>query len=126
MSEIRTNTVSRIRAILIQIRIDILGSIHWITDPDFALLASGFEDANKKISFFSQVFQFFTECRCIHISFQRKQANKKSQTVESEVFPHILLVVRRLWIRIWSPIRTSNYASGIKVARIVYISPYSI
>ncbi len=41
----------RIRDILIRIRI--LGSVHWITDPDPALFGSVFQDGNnQKITFF--------------------------------------------------------------------------
>ncbi len=42
--------VIRIRDILIRIRNRILGSVHWITDPDPSLSGStgNFQDANKK------------------------------------------------------------------------------
>jgi hypothetical protein len=42
--------VFRIRDILIRIRIRILGSVHWITDPDpdSSLFGIGFSDANQK------------------------------------------------------------------------------
>jgi len=45
----------RIRDILIRIRI--LGSVHWITDPDPALFGSVFQDGNnQKITFFGIFF----------------------------------------------------------------------
>jgi hypothetical protein len=39
-----------LRRIRIQVlrRIRILGSVHWIMDPNPALFVSGFQDANKK------------------------------------------------------------------------------
>jgi hypothetical protein len=40
-----THPVFRIRDILR--RICILGSVHWIASPDYALFVSGFTDANK-------------------------------------------------------------------------------
>ncbi len=44
----------RIHNILIRIQILIIGSVHWITDPDRdpALLVNGFQDASKKIFLF--------------------------------------------------------------------------
>ncbi len=36
------------------IRIRILGTVHWITDPDLALFVSDFRDANKKLVFFTR------------------------------------------------------------------------
>jgi hypothetical protein len=36
-------------------RIQILGSVHWVTDPDPALFISGFQDAGKT-SFFLSVY----------------------------------------------------------------------
>jgi hypothetical protein len=46
------------------IRIRILGSIHWITDPDPALFASGFQETNKK-KFLCLLLTLgtFTECK---------------------------------------------------------------
>jgi hypothetical protein len=45
-SSARTKPVLRIRDILR--RIGILGSGHWIMDPDPALFISGFQETNKK------------------------------------------------------------------------------
>ncbi len=58
-----------------------LGSVHWITDPDPAILVSGFQDANK--SLFFQSFLLFTYCRYRTLSLNSHKA------VEVKVFVNI-------------------------------------
>ncbi len=41
------------------LRIRILGSVYWITDPEPALFGSDFPDPNKKISFFQVFYAYF-------------------------------------------------------------------
>ena len=58
-----TNSVFRIRDILIRIRI--IGSVYWITDQDPALFGSGLKDANKKGIHF-KFFWLISYCRYIN------------------------------------------------------------
>jgi len=44
---------------LIWIQIRILGSVHWITEPDTALFLSGFQDAQKILIFIFFKVYFF-------------------------------------------------------------------
>jgi hypothetical protein len=49
----------RIRDNLISDPDPILGSSHWITDPDPPLFGNGFQDANKKMSFLKVFLAYF-------------------------------------------------------------------
>jgi hypothetical protein len=63
------------------IRIRILGSVHWIIDPDSALFFNGFQDG------FSTFFWLITYFRYINIS---------NKTVKNNVFLNYLLVDGRI------------------------------
>jgi hypothetical protein len=69
------------------VRIRILGSIQWITDPDHALLISGFQDADKKCDF-SLFFYNFLKVHLIQPSkiTWNQEVNKRRNQEFSQMF----------------------------------------
>jgi hypothetical protein len=72
------------------IRIRILASVLWITDPypypDLALLCSGFLDAANKNGFFLSFFLLISYCRYINISLPRKHIIERSKDPEPDPY----------------------------------------
>ncbi len=80
----------RIRTILIWIWI--LGSVLWTTDPDPALIGSGFQDANKNEFFKKFIFLFLTVGTGTIISvFKDNMSLRSHKTVEIMVYLNCLL-----------------------------------
>jgi hypothetical protein len=93
--------VVRIRDILIRIRI--VGSVHWITDPDPApdpaLFVNDFQDANKTKKIFLKFCLLHTVGSTFTPVFKDNKSLKSHKTVEIKVFLYFLLVDGRTRIR---------------------------
>jgi hypothetical protein len=100
----------RIRDVLIWFQI--LGSVHWITDPDPALFSGGFLRVITKICYcFKPFCAYYLYCMYICMRRQRLQVIKKSVKLKkSRFFSVLLLIDRRIWFRI--RIRKHNYGPG--------------
>ncbi len=68
---------------LLWIWIRIVGSVHWMTDPDPALFVRGFRDGNKKFVFF--ILDFFIVCTFTTV-FKDSKSLRSHKTVEIKVF----------------------------------------